>query len=126
MTFLPWLIFCFQQTGHSKYGGLRHVLQEGEAGDRWRVPSLRRVRGQTPCVVHRLPHCHLGGLGVGMVALGEEKDMEKVYFPMNSRAMKDRQYVRDTFPDLSNVSYNAFSLSDTDKAVVLLFKSKSG
>ena len=60
------------------------------------------------------------------MALDEEKDLEKVYFPMDSCAMKDRQYVRDTFPDLSNVSYNAFSQSDTDKAVVLLFKSKSG
>ena len=52
------LLFC-KQTGHSKNGGLRHVLQEGEARDRWRVPSLRRVRGQTSCVVHRPPHRHL-------------------------------------------------------------------
>ena len=82
--------------------------------------------GRHPVWFIVLPIVILGGLGVGMVALDEEKDLEKVYFPMNSRAMKDRQYVRDTFPDLSNVSYNAFSQSDTDKAVVLLFKSKSG
>ena len=46
------------QGGCSKHGGLRHVLQEGEAGDRWPVPSLRRVRGQKPCVVHRPPYRH--------------------------------------------------------------------
>ena len=82
--------------------------------------------GRHPVWFIVLPIVLLGCLGVGMVALDEEKDLEKVYFPMDSCAVKDRQYVRDTFPDLSNVSYNAFSQSDTDKAVVLLFKSKSG
>ena len=82
--------------------------------------------GRHPLWFIVLPIVIFGGLGAGLVALDEEKDLEKVYFPMDSRAMKDRQYVRDIFPDLSNVSYNAFSLSDTDKAVVLLFKSKSG
>ena len=82
--------------------------------------------GRHPVWFIVLPIVIFGGLGAGMVALGEKKDLEKVYFPMNSRAMKDRQYVRDTFPDLSNVSYNAFSQSDTDKTVVLFFKSKSG
>ena len=82
--------------------------------------------GRHPVWFIVLPIVIFGGLAVGMVAMDEENDPEKVYFPMNSRAMKDRQYVRDTFPDLSNVSYNAFSQSDTIKAVVLLFKSKSG
>ena len=75
----------FSTDRHSKNGGLQHVLQEGEEGDRWRVPSLRRVRGQ--------PSSSLSSSSVGMVALDEEKDIEKVYLPMNSRAMKDRQYV---------------------------------
>ena len=82
--------------------------------------------GRHPVWFIVLPMVIFGGLGAGMVALDEEKDIEKVYFPMNSRAMKDRQYVRDTFPDLSSVSYNPFSQSDASKAVVLLFKSKSG
>ena len=82
--------------------------------------------GRHPLWFIVLPIVIFGGLGAGLVALDEEKDLEKVYFPMDSRAMKDRQYVRDTFPDLSNVSYNAFSRSDASKAVVLLFKSKSG
>ena len=94
------------------------------------IAGLFRVYGEFvgrhPVWFIVLPIVIFGGLGVGMVALDEERDLEKVYFPMNSRAMKDRQYVRDTFPDLSNVSYNAFSQSDTDKAVVLLFRSKSG
>ena len=82
--------------------------------------------GRHPVWFIVLPIVIFGGLGAGLVALDEEKDLEKVYFPGNSRAMKDRQHVRDTFPDLSNESYNAFSQSDTDKAVILLFKSKSG
>ena len=82
--------------------------------------------GRHPVWFIVLPIVILGGLGVGIVAMDEEKDIEKVYFPKNSRAMKDRQYVRYTFPDLNNESYNGFSQSDPNKAVVLFFKSKSG
>ncbi|KAK7507749.1 hypothetical protein BaRGS_00000714 [Batillaria attramentaria] len=67
-----------------------------------------------------------GGLGAGLVTLDTESDMETVYFPKNSRAIKDRQIVRDTFPDTNNVSYNAFSQNDVDEAVALLFRSKGG
>ena len=82
--------------------------------------------GRHPVWFIVLPIVIFGGLGAGLVALDKEQDMEKVYFPMDSRAMEDRQNVRDTFPDLSKESYHAFSQSDTDKAVTLLFKSKSG
>nr|KAG5702432.1 hypothetical protein BaRGS_027519 [Batillaria attramentaria] len=55
-----------------------------------------------------------------------ETDMEVVYFPKDSRALRDRQTVRDTFPDMNNVSYNSFSQSELSSAVSLLFRSKSG
>nr|KAG5688558.1 hypothetical protein BaRGS_002773 [Batillaria attramentaria] len=55
-----------------------------------------------------------------------ETDMEVVYFPKDSRARRDRQTVRDTFPDMNNVSYNSFSQSELFWAVSLLFRSKSG
>ena len=85
------------------------------------IAGVFRVYGQFvgrhPVWFIVFPTIIFGCLEVGMVALDEEKDLEKVYFPMNSRAMNDCQYVRDTVPDLSNVSYNAFSQSDTDIAV---------
>nr|KAG5690493.1 hypothetical protein BaRGS_033333 [Batillaria attramentaria] len=52
----------------------------------------------------------------------EETDMEHIYFPRNSRALDDRKTVRDTFPDRNNVSYNAFSQSDVEESVSLLFQ----
>lgn len=82
--------------------------------------------GRHPVWFIVLPIVIFGGLGAGLIAIEEEKDIEKVYFPKNSRAIKDRQYVRDTFPDLSNESYNAFSQSEAVKAVTLLFKSNAG
>ena len=81
--------------------------------------------GRHPVWFIVLPIVIFGGLGTGMLYMDRETDLEKVYFPMNSRAIKDRQYVRDTFRDLSNGSYNPFSQSDSNKAVTLLFKSKS-
>ena len=82
--------------------------------------------GRHPVWFIVLPIVIFGGLGAGLIAIEEENDIEKVYFPKNSRAIKDRQYVRDTFPDLSNESYNAFSQSEAVKAVTLLFKSNAG
>ncbi|KAL8586782.1 hypothetical protein ACOMHN_061295 [Nucella lapillus] len=73
-----------------------------------------------------IPIIVFGGLGAGLIALDKESDLEAVYFPMNSRAIKDRQTVRDTFPDLNNISYNGFSQSDADNAVTFIFKTKAG
>ena len=82
--------------------------------------------GRHPVPFIVLPILIFGGLGVGLLAMDEEKDLETIYFPTNSRALGDRQVVRDTFPDLSNQSYHAFSLSDVDNAVTLIFQSKAG
>ena len=65
-------------------------------------------------------------MGFGLLVLDVETDLVTVYFPMNSRAIQNRQYVRDTFPNLNNQSYNAFSQSDSDRAVDLLFKTRDG
>nr|KAG5702445.1 hypothetical protein BaRGS_027532 [Batillaria attramentaria] len=80
--------------------------------------------GRHPLPFIILPILIFGGLGAGLVALDTETDMETIYFPKDSRAMDDRQTVRDTFPDLNNMSYNAFSQSDTDEAATLIFKAK--
>ncbi|XP_070196540.1 patched domain-containing protein 3-like [Littorina saxatilis] len=77
--------------------------------------------GLHPLPFIAIPLLVFGGLGAGLLALDEETDMEKVYFPINSRAARDRQFIRDTFPDLSNESYNSFSPSNTGAAVSLLF-----
>ncbi|XP_076462905.1 patched domain-containing protein 3-like isoform X2 [Babylonia areolata] len=82
--------------------------------------------GKHPLPFIIVPIVVFGGLGLGLLALDEESDLETVYFPKNSRAIKDRQTVRDTFPDLSNVSYNAFSQSDADNAATLIFVTKRG
>ncbi|KAK7490871.1 hypothetical protein BaRGS_00017927, partial [Batillaria attramentaria] len=80
--------------------------------------------GRHPLPFIILPILLFGGLGAGLAALDTETDMETIYFPKDSRAMDDRQTVRDTFPDWNNIYYNAFSQSDTDGAVTLIFKVK--
>ncbi|KAL8610616.1 hypothetical protein ACOMHN_006335 [Nucella lapillus] len=85
-----------------------------------------RFVGTHPVSFIIIPIIVFGGLGLGLLALDEESDLEKVYFPMNSRAIKDRQTVRDTFPDLNDVSYHPFSQSDPDNAASLIFKTKAG
>ena len=80
--------------------------------------------GRHPLPFIILPILIFGGLGAGVLRMDEETDMEKVYFPQNSPATEDRQVVRDIFPDVSNQFYNVFSLSDPDRAVMLLFRSK--
>lgn len=82
--------------------------------------------GRHPLPFIVLPIVVFGGLAAGFVTMDSSSDMEEVYFPTNSRAIKDRQVVRDLFPDLSSVSYNAFSQSDETEAVSLLFQSKNG
>ncbi|KAK7508062.1 hypothetical protein BaRGS_00001027 [Batillaria attramentaria] len=80
------------------------------------------ARNPLPFIV--IPILVFGGLGAGLVAMDPDNDMERVYFPMRSRALDDRQIVRNTFPNMNNVSYNPFSQSDLEDAVTLLFKSK--
>nr|KAG5702436.1 hypothetical protein BaRGS_027523 [Batillaria attramentaria] len=80
--------------------------------------------GRHPLPFIILPILIFGGLGAGLVALDTETDMETIYFPKDSRAMDDRQTVRDTFPDWNNIYYNAFSQSDIVGAVTLIFKVK--
>ena len=85
-----------------------------------------KLVGEKPLPFIILPILIFGGLGAGLVALEVDTDLENVYFPKDSRAIKDRQTVRDTFPDSRSQSYNAFSQSDTDEAVDLLFETKQG
>ena len=85
-----------------------------------------KLVGEKPLPFIILPILIFGGLGLGLVALEADTDLENLYFPKDSRAIKERQIIRDTFPDLRSQSYNAFSQSDTEEAVVLLFKTKQG
>jgi predicted RND superfamily exporter protein len=62
-----------------------------------------------------------GGLGCGLLSIEAEDDMERVYFPKESQALDDREFVRKTFPDLRSYAYNSFSLSDLDDAATLYF-----
>ncbi|XP_076456429.1 patched domain-containing protein 3-like [Babylonia areolata] len=82
--------------------------------------------GKHPLPFIIFPIIVFGGMGAGLVKLEHESDLEKVYFPKHSRAMDDRQYVRDTFPDLDKVSFNSFSQSDKEKAVNLFFRTIGG
>ena len=85
-----------------------------------------RLVGRHPVPFVILPIVIFGGLGVGLVAIDEETDIESVYYPTDSRGLKDRQYIRDTFPNLNNQSYNPFSQSDVEPFVDLIFKTKQG
>ncbi|KAK7490829.1 hypothetical protein BaRGS_00017885, partial [Batillaria attramentaria] len=82
--------------------------------------------GRHPLPFIVFPILVFGSLGAGLATMETETDMEVVYFPKDSRALRDRQTVRDTFPDMNNVSYNSFSQSELSSAVSLLFRSKSG
>ncbi|XP_076458712.1 patched domain-containing protein 3-like [Babylonia areolata] len=82
--------------------------------------------GRHPVPFIIIPIVIFGGLGAGLAGLEPETDLESVYFPKDSQAIRDRQFVRDTFPDLNNVSYSAFSQSDSDNAVTFIFKTKGG
>ena len=74
--------------------------------------------GRYPVPFIALPIIVFGGLGLGLLAMDPETDLERVYFPLNSRAVEDRQTVRDTFPDLSRQAYNSFSQSDLGRSRV--------
>ncbi|XP_076454785.1 patched domain-containing protein 3-like [Babylonia areolata] len=68
----------------------------------------------------------MGGLGVGIVTLVPEHNIEKVYFPSNSRAVNERTIVRNTFPDLSSDAFNIYSHSDPILELCLVFVSTEG
>ncbi|KAL8592691.1 hypothetical protein ACOMHN_037631 [Nucella lapillus] len=82
--------------------------------------------GRHPLPFIIVPIIVFGSLGLGLIALEQETDLETVYFPKNSRAINERQCVRDTFPSVNDVSYNGFSQSDNDLAASIIFKTKSG
>ncbi|KAL8597646.1 hypothetical protein ACOMHN_031581 [Nucella lapillus] len=82
--------------------------------------------GRYPLPFIILPIVIFGGMGAGLIALENESDLEKVYFPRNSRAQKDRDKVRDLFPSQDEHPYSAFSQSDKDNAANIIFKTKKG
>ncbi|CAL1535424.1 unnamed protein product, partial [Lymnaea stagnalis] len=49
------------------------------------------------------------GLAVGFINYNPETNIEELYAPINSRAVKDRDVMIATFPDLSGTHYDPFS-----------------
>lgn len=73
-----------------------------------------------------IPIVVFGGLGFGLLTLDFETDLESLYFPRNSRAITDRQKVRDLFPNVNDLRYDAFAQSDAVDQATLIFQSKNG
>ena len=63
-----------------------------------------------------------GSLGSGLSMAEGESDLETLYFPHNSEAIQDRDFMRTTFPDVTANAYNRFSLNDNDKAFNIIFR----
>ncbi|PVD27346.1 hypothetical protein C0Q70_12502 [Pomacea canaliculata] len=82
--------------------------------------------GKYPLPFIIIPIVVFGGLGFGLFTLSFETDLESLYFPSNSRAINDRQKVRDLFPNVNNINYDSFAQSDAVDEVVLMFQSKNG
>lgn len=82
--------------------------------------------GKHPLPFIIIPIVVFGGLGFGLFTLSFETDLESLYFPSNSRAINDRQKVRDLFPNVNNINYDSFAQSDAVDEVVLMFQSKNG
>ena len=117
-------LFAFYDRTFSKMGIFDTCQKRVESKIEKVFQKYGELVGKHPLPFIILPILIFGGLGAGLLRMDEETDMEKVYFPQNSPAIEDRQVVRDIFPDVSNQFYNVFSLSDPDRAVTLLFRSK--
>ncbi|XP_069132616.1 patched domain-containing protein 3-like [Argopecten irradians] len=63
-------------------------------------------------------------LGIGMINLTSESDVEKVYTPIDSQASKDRSTIRSLFGDHSGSNFYSYSLTEDNLYGSVIFQSK--
>ncbi|XP_060064748.1 patched domain-containing protein 3-like [Ylistrum balloti] len=66
-----------------------------------------------------------GLLGIGLVNLTFESDVEKVYTPRNSQASKDRGTIKNLFGDHSGTNFYQQNLAEANLYGSVIFKSKN-
>ncbi|XP_033752702.1 patched domain-containing protein 3-like [Pecten maximus] len=64
-------------------------------------------------------------LGIGLVNLTFESDVEKVYTPRDSQASQDRTTIQNLFDDQSGVNFYQRSLVEANRYGSVIFKSKN-
>ncbi|XP_012938836.1 patched domain-containing protein 3 [Aplysia californica] len=81
--------------------------------------------GSHPAPFLVLPLLICSGLAVGFLFYNPETDVEKLYAPMDSRAVKDRSRVEAAFPDLSGTNFDPFSTNRLIAQAVTIFRSRN-
>ncbi|XP_059176699.1 patched domain-containing protein 3-like [Physella acuta] len=71
-----------------------------------------------------IPAVVCAGLAVGFIRYDPENDIETLYAPEDSRAVKDRDLVVATFPDLSGDNFDPFSANRLVAQGIVIFRSK--
>lgn len=81
--------------------------------------------GTYPWIVLTVSVLVSGLLGIGLVNLTFESDVEKVYTPKDSQASKDRATIKNLFGDKSGVNFYQQNLAEANLYGSVIFKSKN-
>ncbi|XP_071113742.1 patched domain-containing protein 3-like [Haliotis cracherodii] len=85
---------------------------------RWygeRFNSYGQFVGRHEVVFIVLPLLVFGLLGLGILKMEYESDVERLYTPINSQAAQDRDKMKASFPDRTGTNYNTYSLNVEDR-----------
>ncbi|XP_060072350.1 patched domain-containing protein 3-like [Ylistrum balloti] len=80
--------------------------------------------GTYPVIVLIVSMLVSGLLGIGMINLTVQTDVEKVYTPPNSQASQDRALLRDLFRDTSAEDFNSYSSINANLFGSVIFRRK--
>ncbi|XP_067674728.1 patched domain-containing protein 3-like [Haliotis asinina] len=77
--------------------------------------SYGHLVGRYPIVFIVAALVSTGLLALGLLRLESESDVERLYTPINSQAVQDRDKVKASFPDRTGTNYNTYSLNAEDR-----------
>ncbi|XP_048239816.1 patched domain-containing protein 3-like [Haliotis rufescens] len=77
--------------------------------------SYGQFVGRHEVVFIVLPLLVFGLLGLGILKMEYESDVEHLYTPINSQAAQDRDKMKASFPDRTGTNYNTYSLNVEDR-----------
>ncbi|XP_046556236.1 patched domain-containing protein 3-like [Haliotis rubra] len=77
--------------------------------------SYGHLVGRYPVVFIVAALVSTGVLALGLLRMESETDVERLYTPINSQAVQDRDKMKASFPDWTGTNYNTYSLNAEDR-----------